>query len=79
MLNNIVFNPINKGTLCPNTQPLRTKEDAFYPINLPDFGWEITLLEHVSADNLITLFIIYYTPEIMDIITEKINKYSRKP
>jgi hypothetical protein len=32
------FDPTNKGALRPNTKPLRRKGDAFYPMNLPDFG-----------------------------------------
>jgi hypothetical protein len=38
MLEDTVFNPTNKGTLCPNTKPLQIKGNVFYLINLPDFG-----------------------------------------
>jgi nitric oxide reductase large subunit len=48
-------------------------------MQLPQFGWEITLPEDVSPDNPITLFTIYYTPEIIDLIVEKTNGYMRKP
>jgi hypothetical protein len=74
-----VFDPIDKGTLRPNAQPLRVKGDAFYPIELPDFGYEIALLENTSPDDPITLFTMYYTPEIIDIIVEKTNNYLREP
>ena len=74
-----VFDPTDKGTLCPNAKLLRKKGDAFYLIKLPDFSQEITLLEHVSPDDLITLFMIYYTLEIIDLIVEKTNKYMREP
>jgi hypothetical protein len=40
---------------------------------------EITLPEDVSPDNPITLFTIYYTPEIINLIVEKTNTYLRKP
>jgi hypothetical protein len=70
-----VFDPTDKGTLRLNAKPLQIKGDAFYPIKLPDFGWEITLLEHVSPDDPITLFTMYYMPEIIDLIVEKTNKY----
>jgi hypothetical protein len=70
-----VFNSTNKGTLCLNAKPLQKKGDAFQSMQLPDFGWEITLLENVSPDDLIMLFTIYYTLEIIDLIVEKINNY----
>jgi hypothetical protein len=38
MLEETIFNPINKGTLRLNAKPLRVKGDAFYPIKLPDFS-----------------------------------------
>jgi hypothetical protein len=67
-----VFNPTHKGTLRPNAKPLRKKGNTFQPMKLPDyFSWEIALQEHVSPDDPITLFTLYYTPEIMDIIVEK--------
>jgi hypothetical protein len=33
------------------------------------------LLENVSPDNPITLFTLYYTPEIIELIVKKTNKY----
>jgi hypothetical protein len=74
-----VFDPTDKGTLRPNAKLLRKKGAAFYPMKLPDFGWEITLPDHISPDDPITLFTMYYTPEIIDIIVEKTNEYQREP
>jgi hypothetical protein len=74
-----IFDSTDKETLRPNTKPLHTKGDTFKPIELPDFGWEIALPENTSPDNPITLFTIYYTPEIIDLIVEKTNKYRRDP
>jgi hypothetical protein len=74
-----VFNSTNKGTLRPNKDPLRKQGSAFKPMQLLPFGWEITLPEDVSPDNPITLFTMYYTPEIIDLIVEKTNTYLRKP
>jgi hypothetical protein len=48
-------------------------------MQLPDWGWEINLPNNVSSDNLITLFTLYYTPEIVDLIVEKTNSYLREP
>ncbi len=73
-----IFNSTNKGTLWPNAKPLQEKGDAFIPIKLPDFGQDINLLDYTSANNLITLFTIYYTPKIIDIITKHINNYTRE-
>jgi hypothetical protein len=75
----IIFDPTDKGTLRPNAKLLRKKGDTFYPMKLPDFTWEITLLEDISPDDPIILFIVYYTPEIMHLIVEKTNEYQRKP
>ena len=74
-----VFNPTDKGTLRLNAKPLQTKGDAFYLMKLLDFSWEITLLEHVSPDNLITLFTLCYMLEIINLIVEKTNRYMQKP
>ena len=74
-----VFDPTDKGTLRPLAKPLRKKGDAFYPMDLPAFGWEITLPENVSADDPITLITMYYTTEIMDMIVQKTNDYVRTP
>jgi hypothetical protein len=79
MPNDTIFDSTDKGTLRPNKDPLRKQGSAFKPMQLPQFGWEITLPEDVSPDNPITLFTIYYTPEILDLIVEKTNNYMRKP
>ena len=70
-----VFNPTDRGILRPNTKPLREKGDTFIPMKLPNFGWEVNLPEHNSPGDPITLFTIYYIPEIMDIIIEYTNNY----
>ena len=74
-----VFDSTDKGTLRPNKDPLRKQGSSFKPMQLPQFGWEITLPEDVSPDDPITLFTIYYTPKIIDLIVEKTNNYMRKP
>ena len=74
-----VFDSTDKGTLRPNEDLLRKNRDTFKPMNLLAWDWEITLLENISPDDLITLFSMYYTPEIIDLIVEKTNKYLREP
>jgi hypothetical protein len=75
MSKDTIFNPINKGTLRLNTKLLRKKRDIFKLIVLLNFSHEITLLKNVSLNNLITLFIIYYTFKIINIIVKYINNY----
>ncbi len=76
MLELIVFDSTNKGTLRPDKEPLESIGGKFVPMKLPDFGWEIHLPENTSPDDPITLFTMYYTPEIMDIIVENTNNYT---
>jgi hypothetical protein len=68
MSKDTMFDSTDRGTLRPNAKPLRKKGDMFYSMDLPEFGWEIILLENVSFDNPIILFTMYYTLEIMDIM-----------
>ena len=74
-----VFDSTDKGTLRPNEDPLQKKGDTFKPMKLPHWDWEIILPENVSPDDPITLFSMYYTPEIIDLIVEKTNEYRREP
>jgi Transposase IS4 len=74
-----IFDSTDKGTLRPNAKPLRAKGDAFKPMKLPNFAWEITLLENTSPDDPITLFTMYYTLEIISMIVKKTNNYLREP
>jgi hypothetical protein len=48
-------------------------------MQLPDWDWEINLPNNVSSNNPITLFTLYYMPEIVDLIVEKTNSYLREP
>ena len=72
-----VFDITNKGTLRPDEEPLESTSDKFVPMKLPHFGWEIHLPENTSPDDPITLFNMYYTPKIMDIIVKNTNNYTR--
>jgi hypothetical protein len=73
------FDPTNRGTLRPNEDLLRKTGDIFKPMQIPFWDHEITLLENVSPDNPITLFDMYYTPKIINLIVEKTNEYLRTP
>ena len=74
----IVFDLTDKGTLRPDEEPLESQGDQFVPMKLPHFGQEIHLPENVSPDDPITLFTMYYTPEIMDMIVQNTNNYVRQ-
>jgi hypothetical protein len=73
------FDPTDQGTLRPKVRPLTKKRDHFEPIEIPDFEFDICLLEHVSPDNPIIIFSLYYNPEIISTIFSSTNSYSREP
>jgi hypothetical protein len=69
----------DKRTQRPNTKPLQKKSNTFILIECPDFNMKITLLLNTSPDNLISLFTLYYTPEIIKSIVCYTNKVLREP
>lgn len=75
----VVCDPTDTGTLRPNAKPLQRKGSHFIPMKCPDFGFEINLPHHSSPDDPITLFTLYYTPEIIQSIVQHTNNYIRKP
>jgi hypothetical protein len=68
MLESTELNLINQRTQRLNTLLLRKKEDKFISFKCPDFDFKITLLLNTSPNNLITLFTLYYTFEIIESI-----------
>lgn len=73
------FDSTDSGTLRPNAEPISSVGDAFNPMNLPHFYPEITLPDTASPDDPITLFDLYYPPEIIDQLVQRTNNYIRKP
>jgi hypothetical protein len=71
--------PIDPGTRRPKAQLLTTKRDHFEPIKLLDFSQEIYLLDYVSPEDLISLFIMYYPPAIIEYIVQMTNLNPREP
>jgi hypothetical protein len=71
--------PTDPGTCRPNTKLLKTKGDHFEPMKLVDCDPAIHLLEHVSPDDPIILFTLYYPPEIIEYIVEITNLNPREP
>ena len=74
-----VPDPTDRGTQRPNAPPLQKRGDKFIPLECPDFEFEISLPPDVSPDDPIALFILYYTPEIIDSIVQHTNNVVRKP
>jgi len=79
MPDDTLFDPTDKGTLRPDEEPLETRGAQFVPMKLPHFDWQINLPDTASPDDPITLFTLYYTPEIMDMIVQNTNNYTRHP
>ena len=73
-----VFDSTDKGTLRPDKEPLESQGDEFVPMKLPHFDWEIHLPENVSLDDPITLFTMYYTIKIINMIVKNTNNYARR-
>jgi hypothetical protein len=71
--------PTDLGTRRPKSQPLTAKRDHFEPMKLPDFSLEIYLLDHVSPEDPISLFIMYYPPAIIKYIVQITNLNPREP
>jgi hypothetical protein len=68
MTKDIINNLTDKGIKQPNTKSLLKAEHKFILMILLDFDFKITLPNNVSLDNLISLFTIYYTLEIINTI-----------
>lgn len=76
MASNTEKDPTDPGTLRPNIKPLQKAGAAFQPMDIPDFQPEIVLPEGVSANNPITLFLLYYPRKIIDQIVKCTNDFA---
>jgi hypothetical protein len=79
MLEGTEPDPTDKGTQRPNAKPLQKKGNTFIPMECPDFDMEITLPLNTSPDDPISLFTLYYTPEIIESIVRYTNEVPREP
>jgi hypothetical protein len=70
--------PTDRGTQRPNVAPLQEKGTEFIPFECPDFEFEITLPANASPEDPITLFTLYYTPEIVQSIVQCTNNLPRE-
>jgi hypothetical protein len=66
MTEDIINDLMNKGTKRLNTKPLLKARHKFILMILLDFDFEIIFFNNVFLDDLISLFSMYYTPEIIN-------------
>jgi hypothetical protein len=79
MREDIENDPTDTATKRPNAPPLQKAGHEFIPMDLPDFEPRITLPDDASPVDPISLFTMYYTPEIIDEIVYYTNKHTREP
>ncbi|PVH67331.1 hypothetical protein DL98DRAFT_579274 [Cadophora sp. DSE1049] len=72
-----VADPTDPGTRRPDVPPLTSHGDKYYPMHLPNYPPEIRIPEGVDADDPLSLFTMYYTPEIIEWIVQKTNEHIR--
>ena len=70
--------PTDRGTQRPNVALLQEKGTEFILFECPDFEFEITLPADTSPEDPITLFILYYTLEIVQEIVKHTNSVRRE-
>jgi hypothetical protein len=66
MRENIENNLIDSVTKRPNSPLFKKLSSYFILMKLDDFGYKIILSDYVSPDNLISLFTLYYTLELVE-------------
>ena len=71
----VVADTTDAGTLRPKLKPLPKAGTKFKPIQLNDFDFEVHIPEDCSLEDPISLFIQYYTPDIIDTIVSATNAY----
>jgi hypothetical protein len=73
------FDPTDRGTQRPNVKPLKARGTHFQPMDCPDFDLEIRLPEHASPIDPISIFLLYYPPQIIEMIATYTNSCPREP
>jgi hypothetical protein len=71
----VINDSTDKGTKRLNAKLIITAAHKFFLMYLPDFDFEIIFLDNVSPDDLISLFTMYYTSEIVEQIVQYTNDY----
>jgi hypothetical protein len=74
-MSEVVADLTNDGTLRPNIAPEPTG-DYFEPLFTPDFSQEKTLLPDVDPDDLFSIWGLFFTLDIMQMIVNATNTYA---
>jgi hypothetical protein len=68
MTEGTITDPTHNGTLRPNAPLIPSHGTTFTPMQLDDFDVQLTLPSHVSPTTPFSIFTLYYTPQIIDLI-----------
>ena len=71
--------PTDPTTKRLDSPPLERAGSEFNRVQINQFGYTIQLPESSSPDDPITIFDLYYSPEIIDKLVLYINQFVRKP
>ena len=72
-----VADPTDAGTLRPQLKVLPNAGTHFQPMRLDEFEYEVHIPEDCSPEDPISLFILYYNPDIVKAIVLATNTYQR--
>jgi len=73
-----ITDPTDPGTLRPHEKAFKKTGGEFFPIEIPEFVLQINLPTTCANDPL-AIFLLYYTPEIIDMIVKNTNDFILKP
>lgn len=63
------------GTLRPDLPPIRVPGDNYNPMLIPDFDLQISLPNGVNVNHPLSLFLLYYPPEIVKHLVDCTNDH----
>jgi len=73
-----ITDPTDLGTLRPYEKAFQKTRGEFFPIKIPEFALHVNLPTTCANDPL-AIFLLYYIPEIIDIIVRNTNDFILKP
>jgi hypothetical protein len=81
LIPDVVADPTDTSTLWLDISPEPTTGDHFEPLFCPDFPYSITLPPNIESDDAFGIWSLFFTYEIIEIITKAINVQAqhRKP
>ena len=78
MAEDVVQDSTDPGTLRPNEKAFTEIKSEFFPMEIPPFAEAITIPPGYQDDSF-ELFLLYYTPKIIDMIVLYTNSHIRTP